>query len=143
MIGLIHGYAVLFPSVGYCQGMNFIAGFIILLSDSQEDAFFMFLQLMTVYRLSLYYYEGLPLLKLQTFQFKVLLERMLPEIHRRFDAEGITPELYVTKWILTLFTQTLQQSDNSQVTRLWDLIVSDGIQSSVVLALAKLKVLQG
>mmetsp|Transcript_136661 Transcript_136661/g.240983 ORF Transcript_136661/g.240983 Transcript_136661/m.240983 type:complete len:898 (-) Transcript_136661:191-2884(-) len=133
-------YAALFPQVGYCQGMNFIAGFLLLTAGaSHEDAFYMFVRIMTKYRASLLFCEGLPLLKLLTFQFRALLEHFFPEVHSHFINQNITPELYFTKWILTIFTQPLCIASAARV---WDLIVCDGLETLLLVALGTIKVLK-
>lgn len=133
-------YACLFPQVGYCQGMNFIAGFLLLAAGtSYEDAFYMFVRIMTKYRASLLFCEGLPLLKLMTFQFRALLEHIFPEVSNHFTKENITPELYFTKWILTIFTQPLSFPSAARV---WDLIICDGLEMLLLVALGTIKVLK-
>lgn len=140
MGSVVKAYACLVPQVGYCQGMNFIAGFLLLASgSSHEDAFFMFVHIMAKYRASLLFCEGLPLLKLLTFQFKALLEKLFPEVHRHFLYHNITPELYVTKWMLTVFTQPL---DFDSAARVWDVIVCDGIEAVVLVCLASVQLLK-
>ena len=37
---LLKAYSVLNPDVGYAQGMNYIAGFLLILSDGDEDKAF-------------------------------------------------------------------------------------------------------
>lgn len=141
---ILQVYSCLYPKVGYCQGMNFVAGFILLSSEvapesPPEDAFFLFLQIMARYRGSLLFCDGLPLLKLLTFQFQSLLESLFPDVQRHFVQENVTPELYLTKWFLTVFTQPLPMP---MASRLWDLIVCDGLQVLVHLALASVKLLK-
>jgi len=138
---ILQAFACLFPTVGYCQGMNFVAGFILLnsQSNSSEDAFFMLIQVMAKYEASLLFCDGLPLLKLYTFQFRALLEHLFPDVHRHFAREDITPELYVTKWFLTVFSQPLPFATAA---RLWDLIICDGLQALVHIALATIKLLR-
>ncbi|CAK9079563.1 unnamed protein product [Durusdinium trenchii] len=137
---MLRAHAGLFPSVGYCQGMNFVAGFILMIAgrvpDAPKDAFFLLVQIMVKYRANLLFCDGLPLLKLHTFQYRMLLQRLFPDVHRHFQDQQITPELYLTKWILTIFTQPLSFSSAARV---WDLIVCDGLQAVVLIALAIVK----
>lgn len=134
-------YACLVPQVGYVQGMNFIAGFLLLASgSSHEDAFFMFVQIMVKYRASLLFCsESLPLLSLMTFQFVGLLEKLFPEVHTHFLCNDITPGMYIPKWMLTVFTSQL---DFDSAARIWDVIVCDGIEALVLLCLANIKLLR-
>mmetsp|Transcript_21047 Transcript_21047/g.58667 ORF Transcript_21047/g.58667 Transcript_21047/m.58667 type:complete len:1065 (-) Transcript_21047:16-3210(-) len=138
---ILKAFACMFPQVGYCQGMNFVAGFILLHAPdcSSEQAFFMLVEIMARYKASLLFCDGLPLLKLYTYQFRVLLERLFPDVHRHFARENITPELYVTKWFLTVFTQPLPFP---VTVRMWDLVLCDGLESLVLLALSTVKLLR-
>lgn len=140
---LLRAHASFFPKVGYCQGMNFVAGFILLNAgqspDASKDSFFCLVQLMVKYRANLLFCDGLPLLKLHTFQFRLALAQLFPEVHRHFQDAQITPELYLTKWILTIFTQPLPFDSAARV---WDLILCDGLQAIVLLALAQIKLMK-
>ncbi|CAE7406648.1 Tbc1d10b [Symbiodinium natans] len=140
LANMLRAHAGLFPSVGYCQGMNFVAGFLLLVAgrvpDAAKDAFFLLVQMMVKYRANLLFCDGLPLLKLHTFQYRILLQRLFPDVHRHFTENQITPELYLTKWILTLFTQPLCFD---AAARVWDLIVCDGLQAVVLIALGVVK----
>jgi len=144
-------YAYIHPQISYVQGMNFIAGLLLLISDSPEDVFFMFVQVMIKYSASLLFHPGLPLLKLYTFQFRRLLEIMLPEVHSHFYTQCITPELYITKWFLTLFANMVMASDGdprmpispiSRVSCIWDIVLCDDLQVIVMVAVACVQILQ-
>ncbi|CAE7187136.1 Tbc1d10b [Symbiodinium pilosum] len=140
LANMLRAHAGLFPSVGYCQGMNFVAGFLLLVAgrvpDASKDAFFLLVQMMVKYRANLLFCDGLPLLKLHTFQYRTLLQRLFPDVHRHFMENQITPELYLTKWILTVFTQPLCFD---AAARVWDLIVCDGLQAVVLIGLGIVK----
>lgn len=140
LAAMLRAHSGLFPSVGYCQGMNFVAGFILMVAgrvpDAPKDAFLLMVQMMVKYRANLLFCEGLPLLKLHTFQYRTLLQRLFPDVHRHFLDQQITPELYLTRWILTIFTQPLSFPSAARV---WDLIVCDGLQAVVLIALAIVK----
>eukprot|EP01054_Gregarina_sp_Poly1_P009230 Gregarina_sp_Poly_1__9229@NODE_56_length_17373_cov_108_729111_g48_i0_p6_GENE_NODE_56_length_17373_cov_108_729111_g48_i0NODE_56_length_17373_cov_108_729111_g48_i0_p6_ORF_typecomplete_len333_score44_42RabGAPTBC/PF00566_18/9_8e24_NODE_56_length_17373_cov_108_729111_g48_i071458143 len=61
---ILNAYANFAPHVGYCQGMNFVMGFILLVSDFAEDveAFWFFAIMMSRYHLHGFFREGFPLL---------------------------------------------------------------------------------
>lgn len=140
---MLRAHAALFPSVGYVQGMNFIAGFLLFAAgehaDAAQDAFFMFVQIMVKYRASLLFCDGLPLLKLLSFQFRELLEQVFPDVHAHLDENFVTAEMYVTKWVLTLFTQTLPFSVTA---RIWDIMLCDGLDFIVMASLGAVKLLR-
>eukprot|EP00931_Biecheleriopsis_adriatica_P061032 TRINITY_DN36681_c0_g1_i1.p1 TRINITY_DN36681_c0_g1~~TRINITY_DN36681_c0_g1_i1.p1 ORF type:complete len:841 (-),score=139.07 TRINITY_DN36681_c0_g1_i1:67-2589(-) len=146
---LLRAHAALFPKVGYCQGMNFVAGFILMTAghsstpgqspQAPKEAFLFLVQLMFKYRANLLFCPNLPLLKLHTFQFKATLAKLFPELHNHFSEKLITPELYLTRWFLTLFTQPLPAASTA---RIWDLLVCDGLQAVVLVGLATIKLLK-
>eukprot|EP00929_Paragymnodinium_shiwhaense_P012329 TRINITY_DN11927_c0_g1_i2.p1 TRINITY_DN11927_c0_g1~~TRINITY_DN11927_c0_g1_i2.p1 ORF type:complete len:890 (-),score=113.98 TRINITY_DN11927_c0_g1_i2:154-2823(-) len=144
---LLRVYAALFPQIGYVQGMNFIAGFLLLVAGkahddaevAAQDALFLFVQMMTKYHASLLFCENLPLLKLYTYQYRTLLERLFPDVHSHFFENNITPELYITKWLLTLYTGPLSVTT---ACRLWDLVVCEGLHFLVLVGLAIVKLLK-
>jgi len=121
--------------------MGFIAGFLLMTADSkaEDETFFMFCRVMVSYRASLLYVETLPLYSLHAYQFQVLLQKMFPDIYAHLEKEDVTPEMYVTKWIMCLFTRDMPFSSSARV---WDLIICDGTQSVVALALAIIKLLR-
>eukprot|EP00930_Biecheleria_cincta_P032595 TRINITY_DN22603_c0_g1_i1.p1 TRINITY_DN22603_c0_g1~~TRINITY_DN22603_c0_g1_i1.p1 ORF type:complete len:827 (+),score=161.77 TRINITY_DN22603_c0_g1_i1:148-2628(+) len=143
LLNLLRANASLFPEVGYCQGLNFVTGFLLLCADrgpdSSREAFFLLVQLMMKYRMNLLFCENLPLLKLHTFQFNQLFSRIFPDVHAHFSDNLITPELYLTRWFLSLFSQALPVAEAARV---WDLIVCDGIQAVVLVGLAIIKLLK-
>lgn len=63
---LQNAYANFAPHVGYCQGMNFVVGFILLVSSFAEEVevFWFFVVLMSKYNLHGFFREGFPLLEL-------------------------------------------------------------------------------
>ena len=52
------------PKIGYCQGMNFVTGFLLMVSGGSEIEVFCFLQVLCEkFKLGGFYSEGMPELK--------------------------------------------------------------------------------
>lgn len=150
LANVLKAHANLFPDVAYCQGMNFVVGFFLLVwercmqfrrsdESNEEAAFFLLVQVMVKYKATLLFCDPLPLVKLLTFEFKELLRTHFSEVHHHFIRYCVTPELFLTRWLLTMFTQAWPFDSAA---RIWDLIVCDGLQALVLIALAHIKILQ-
>ena len=120
--------------IGYCQGMNLIVGFLLLVSDGNElDTFYMIVSnFSSTYKIRKKYnysFRGLfseefPLLYFFNFIFDNLLEENMPEVKNHLDEMGITYDLWIGQWFQTLFTIILPLN---WLKRLWDCIYCDNI----------------
>ena len=120
--------------IGYCQGMNLLVGFMLLISEGNElDTFYILISNFsaTFNQRKVYDYswrglfsEGFPLLVYLNFIFDILLEENLPEIKNHLDELGITYDLWIGQWFQTLFTIVLPIN---WCKRVWDCIFSDSI----------------
>ena len=120
--------------IGYCQGMNLIVGFLLLVSDGNElDTFYMLISnFSSTYKVRKKYnysFRGLfseefPLLYFFNFIFDNLLEENMPEVKKHLDEMGITYDLWIGQWFQTLFTIVLPLN---WLKRLWDCIYCDNI----------------
>ncbi|KAF4670039.1 hypothetical protein FOL47_002270 [Perkinsus chesapeaki] len=146
---ILVAYANLNPDVGYCQGMNFVAGLLLLVacpdtntppsSVEEEEVFWVFVCLMEYDGLAGFYRENFPLLGRYTHAFDELLARELPDLRDHFMDEGVQPTLYIHQWYLSIFINCLPLHT---VLVLWDVIVSDGLPVILSISIALLKVLR-
>jgi len=120
--------------VGYCQGMNYIGGFLIQLLPSEEDSFWILQALLKNYRVKNMFMPGLEQLKMQCFQLDCLMQHYLPQVRQRLKECGISTEMYSAKWFLTLMTYELP---SQMLMKVWDLFFLKGwkIFFKVILAL--------
>ena len=120
--------------LGYCQGMNLLVGFMLLISENNElDSFYLLIANLssTFNKKKEYYYsirglfsEEFPLLAFLNFIFDILLEENIPDIKNHLDEMGITYDLWVGQWFQTLFTIVLPIN---WCKRVWDCIYSENI----------------
>ena len=135
--------------IGYCQGMNLLVGFMLLISEGNElDTFYILISNMsaTFNQRKIYDYswrglfsEGFPLLVYLNFIFDILFEENLSEIKNHLDELGITYDLWIGQWFQTLFTIVLPVN---WCKRVWDCIFSDNIYFLVKFGIVFTKMLK-
>ncbi|XP_078801273.1 TBC1 domain family member 1-like isoform X13 [Oryzias latipes] len=102
LYNILKAYSLLDPEVGYCQGLSFIAG-VLLLHMGEEDAFNMLKFLMYDVGLRKQYRPDMIILQIQMYQLSRLLHDYHRDLHGHFEQQEIGPSLYATPWFLTLF----------------------------------------
>lgn len=137
---ILNAYSNYAPDVGYCQGMNFITGLLLLVSNfNEEESFWVLAGLMKHYDLNGFYVEDFPLLKRYVKAFDILSEMHIPLLRRHFNAEGVSPPMYLHQWFLTLFVTNLPLKT---VVVVWDYLLCEGIHSLLALTIGLLKTLE-
>lgn len=128
--------------IGYCQGMNFIAGFLLICSDFNELEVFYMLQALFSNTFSNhlgirgFYIDKFPLLNFYLDLFDVFFEKYNPTLRKHFKQLGLPPDSWVSKWFLTLFTICMP----IKVTmRIWDCIITVGLNFLIQFTLSLLK----
>lgn len=76
-------YANKEPEIGYCQGMNFIVG-VLLLNMNEENAFWTLHALLIQYEMKGFYGDNVPLLASAISQFEQCLKICLPDVWEHF-----------------------------------------------------------
>ena len=120
--------------IGYCQGMNLIVGFLLILSNFNErDSFYLLTSMFSDtfkirkkydYNIRGLFYDEFPLLNLLNYIFENLLEHYCPQMKEHLETLGITIDLWMGRWFHTLFTIVLPIN---WCKRVWDNIFSDNI----------------
>jgi hypothetical protein len=89
--------------------MNFIASRLLLIMDNEEQAFWLFLQIMEK-MVSLIYYADLTGIIIETTLIETLLPIYLPELHDYLEKNNfnLTISNFIHKWMVCIFTQTLK-----------------------------------
>uniref|UniRef100_A0A0G4IEI6 Rab-GAP TBC domain-containing protein n=1 Tax=Chromera velia CCMP2878 TaxID=1169474 RepID=A0A0G4IEI6_9ALVE len=138
---ILNAYANYDPNTGYCQGMNFVAGMLLIVSDfKEEESFWMLTCMMDFYGMEGFYREKFPLLRLYLKEYNRLAKEVIGEVHDHFEHEGVFPAVYLHQWFLTVFINCLPLQT---VIILWDFLICRGLPGMLQIALALLKVLRG
>ena len=92
MNNILKSYAIVNKHLDYCQGMNFIAGFLFLtFSQSEAHAFAVMKALIQKHRMHEMFNTELPMLKLNFYQLDRLIAILLPDLHMHFKVNPILP----------------------------------------------------
>ena len=101
-------YSTRNTSVGYCQGMNFIGGRLLLIMGNEEQAFWLFIQIMEKI-LPIIYYSELIGIVVETTLIENLISLYFPELYKFLLDNNFNIPLrnFIHKWMVCLFTQTM------------------------------------
>jgi hypothetical protein len=130
---MLRAYAAMDPELGYCQGMSYVAG-MLLLHMNEEDAFWAFAA--CIQRTRLYYIKGMAQLKSDASEIGAMIFCHMPELYIHLKQNNITPLLFLTPWLMTGFTFL---NNWSLVLRIWDMFMLEGVTANFRFALAILK----
>ena len=115
---------------GYCQGINFIAGYLLEINDYNElETFYLLISLFSKnfdsnFNIRGFFIDNFPLLKCYLYIFDNLLEKEIPDLKKYISKNEIPHEAWIGKWIQTLYTICLPSYLNFRV---WDYILSTGL----------------
>ncbi|CAG9815139.1 unnamed protein product [Phaedon cochleariae] len=134
LFNLLKAYSLLDPEVGYCQGLSFVTG-ILLLHMEEFQAFTLLRHLMFRRGMRSQYLPDMVSLQIKLYQLSRLLHDQLPELYEHFDSYDVAPTLYAAPWLLTVFAS---QFPLGFVTRVFDLLFMEGPDVIFRVALALL-----
>ncbi|GBP66213.1 TBC1 domain family member 1 [Eumeta japonica] len=146
MYNILKAYSLLDPDVGYCQGLSFVAG-VLLLHMDEAEAFVLLRHLMFRRGLRKQYLPDMSALQVQEnisriflsvqqlYQLSRLVRDHEPELHSKLEALDVSPALYAAPWMLTLFTS---QFPLGFVVRVFDLIFLESLDVVFAVSLALL-----
>jgi len=135
---ILNCFTLLQSEVGYCQGMNFLAAVLCMQLD-EENAFWLFVQLMKKYSLEGFYTESAPLLQQTLKKFDYWMAELLPKLHDHFKREGIAVSIFASQWFRTLFSYNFPIDI---VFRIWDVFLLEGIDFLIWIGLITLDACQ-
>uniref|UniRef100_A0A8C3AZ02 TBC1 domain family member 4 n=1 Tax=Cyclopterus lumpus TaxID=8103 RepID=A0A8C3AZ02_CYCLU len=134
LYNLLKAYSLLDPEVGYCQGLSFIAG-VLLLHMGEEDAFNMLKFLMYDVGLRKQYRPDMIILQIQMYQLSRLLHDYHRDLYVHLEQQEIGPSLYATPWFLTAFASHFPLGF---VARVFDMLFLQGSEVIFKVALSLL-----
>ncbi|XP_021114329.1 TBC1 domain family member 4 isoform X3 [Heterocephalus glaber] len=134
LFNLLKAYSLLDKEVGYCQGISFVAG-VLLLHMSEEQAFEMLKFLMYDLGFRKQYRPDMTSLQIQMYQLSRLLHDYHRELYNHLEENEISPSLYAAPWFLTLFAS---QFPLGFVARVFDIIFLQGTEVIFKVALSLL-----
>uniref|UniRef100_A0ABM5FZJ7 TBC1 domain family member 4 isoform X2 n=1 Tax=Pogona vitticeps TaxID=103695 RepID=A0ABM5FZJ7_9SAUR len=134
LFNLLKAYSLLDKEVGYCQGISFVAG-VLLLHMSEEQAFEMLKFLMYDLGFRKQYRPDMMSLQIQMYQLSRLLHDYHRDLYNHLEENEISPSLYAAPWFITLFAS---QFPLGFVARVFDIIFFQGTEVIFKVALSLL-----
>jgi len=135
---VLTAYARHNPTIGYCQSMNFISAFLLLVFD-EEEAFWVLDHILTNILPPNYYTEHMMSSLVDQNVFAGLIERKLPKLHVHTQTLVHPLSAVTAQWFLCLFVGIMP----SEATfRVWDLLLLEGGNIMFVVGLGLLRIRQ-
>nr|XP_057938399.1 TBC1 domain family member 4 isoform X2 [Doryrhamphus excisus] len=135
LYNLLKAYSLLDTEVGYCQGVSFVAG-VLLLHMSEEQAFDVLKFLMYDLGIRRQYKPDMVSLQIQMYQLSRLLHDYHRDLYNHLEEYEICPSLYAAPWFLTLFAS---QFPLGFVSRIFDFLFIQGSEVIFKVALCLLR----
>ncbi|CBY15549.1 unnamed protein product, partial [Oikopleura dioica] len=123
LYNVLKAYCMLDHEVGYCQGLSFVVGLILIYLPVEEDAFAVLRHIMFECDMRRFYMPDMAALQEAMYQLSRLLAELEPALYEFLESHCVTPVLYLTPWFLTLFASNFPMSFSSHVL---DLVLAEG-----------------
>jgi len=122
LLEVLGAYSVFRPSIGYVQGMTYLAG-MLLLHMEPYDTFVCLCNLFENHFFVSLFKMDIPQIIKHIRIYDLLLSRTIPHLYDHFSNLGISAEHYLLDWFLTLFSKSLKLNVAS---RIWDCFFLEG-----------------
>ncbi|GAN09322.1 hypothetical protein MAM1_0259c08847 [Mucor ambiguus] len=133
---ILESYSLYDPDVGYCQGLAFLVG-PLLMNIPETQSFCVFVRLMETYEMRSMFTLNMEGLQLRLYQFSSLLHDIVPKLAHYLDSHAIHPAMYASQWFLTLFAYAFPIP---LIERIYDIIFAEGAAETIMrVAIAMLK----
>nr|CAG8479657.1 9508_t:CDS:2 [Entrophospora candida] len=133
---VLKAYSLYDPLVGYCQGLGFLVGPLVM-NMNETQAFCVFVRLMETYDMRTMFTLNMEGLQLRLYQFSALLSQILPNLHAHFHLHGVNVGMFASQWFLSLFAYSYPFP---LVLRIYDVAFAEGAPETIMrVAVALLK----
>ena len=122
LFNILAALAFIRPEIGYCQGMNFIAGALINFIDNEEKCFWIFLSFIDNFEMNFLYLKNMPDYSIRVYQLNYFIKEYFPDLSLHFKKNQINPDVFFSKWILTIFSNYLPFD---VLYKVWDVFILD------------------
>jgi len=132
---VLEAYVFYRPDVGYVQGMSFLAAMLLLTMDT-FPAFVALANLLHSHYFLSFFAMDMHEVRVRFAVFEELLAEQLPQLFRSFRRLGVTTDVFLLNWLMTLFAKSLPIDITS---RIWDNYLLQGEAFMLRAALGVLK----
>ena len=111
----------------YCQGMNFVAAFIIKIIETEEDSFYFLMGLFKYTDYRSIFVKDLTKLRMYFLVFDIILKLYIPTLESYFEENKVKSNYYLSPWFIALFTSLVKQGNKYDAfLKIFDLFIIDG-----------------
>ncbi|CAG9333150.1 unnamed protein product [Blepharisma stoltei] len=123
LCNILYAYANYDPDIGYCQGMGFIVGCLIIHINQEELAFWAFVQIMFEYNWRLMFKQGTPKLINMINNTTKTIKSRFPDLSKHIDENDLTLVSCFAQYMITIF---LYDTPFDISVRIFDLFLLEG-----------------
>lgn len=134
---ILYATANIRSDIKYCQGLNYIAGLLLLVQNDEEKAFWTLIAIMEHLFPKDYFNEQLTGARIDQKVMEMLVDKQIPELQKKLAAGGLQLVVFTLPWFICLFINTLPFIT---VMRVWDVIMFEGDKALIRIALALLSI---
>ena len=138
LLNVLKAYSIYDKEVGYCQGLSFVAG-ALLMNMPEEQAFCVLVKLMMDYNFRDLYAPKMIGLQIRNFQFEKLLQIKFPKVFVHLEKQDVRSTMYASQWYCSLMrfmTLFAYRFPLDIVFRILDIILAEGSEAILRFALA-------
>ncbi|KAI8974496.1 rab-GTPase-TBC domain-containing protein [Pilobolus umbonatus] len=133
---ILKAYSLYDSLVGYCQGLAFLVG-PLLLNMTEQQAFCVFVRIMETYEMRTLFTLNMEGLQLRLYQFASLLSQILPNLSDFLATYEVNVPMYASQWFLTIFAYAFPMD---LILRIYDIVFAEGAAETIMrVSLAMLK----
>lgn len=118
--------------IGYCQGLNYIAGLLVIITNDEEQSFWLLKHIVESV-VPQYHTKNMANLLRDLAVFKELVIRRVPDVNRHIENLGLPYAVIASKWFICIFAEVLPVET---VLRIWDCVFAEGYKVVFRAALA-------
>lgn len=132
------------PELKYNQGMNYVAAFLLNLTENEEESFYLLLGLFTSTKYGELFKNDLEQLKKFFYIFERLISIFLPELYIYFLYNKIEVNYFISSWFITLFTNSYNHNKNKDnpkiLLRIFDSFLFYDWKAIMIIGISLLKI---
>lgn len=122
LFNILVAYAQNNPDVGYCQGLNYLAGLIIIVTKDEIATFWLLKHLVEKVAVG-YHTKTMKGLQRDIYVIEQLITVREPLLNEKIKELGIPWAVILTKWLICLYAEVLPVET---VLRIWDTMFAEG-----------------
>ncbi|MEW5304533.1 MAG: hypothetical protein WDW36_007139 [Sanguina aurantia] len=120
---VLYAYCMHNTTVGYCQGLNCVAGFLLIVTESDEDAFWLLVALVEKILYADTYASNLTGCHVEMRTLGSLVQSKMPLFSDHLARVSCDISMFATDWFLCLFCTSCP---SDVAARIWDALFSEG-----------------